>query len=437
MSDREPPAQSADLTRVVHMDIARLEEGLSALVGRSGPDPQQSVSAALELCNYLVLADRVVFDGAAGEGRRSRIDSLLDQIVDRVGAGDGGAQFASSFTALSPGEEQERKILLDSIGECAGFVQLLDPSWPEARELFQRHRGDSLSDPHQYLFQHLETGKAPMREEADELLSNPAITGRRFYWGLLASESTFALMSELYWRRSLDVDVLRLLFARFRMQFAENRSQYASQALYGGTAEVAYHPDPRRAALAIRLHHAIARRDPVFDIEQGIMKAWYDKVTDLHYVEASHVVPVFLHLVLKRVEGNDPVSLIREVIEFRTTDVARQIRNATTVYTRATRREREQILEYIGRVTETIRDKEDLRNQEAKKVLYEVLLKSPSLDIIGAARDAYDHFKKWSSKWLKAATILGAVPPALMTNEESVRRIAALFGHPPALPQST
>ena len=179
---------------------------------------------ALDLCNLLVLAERVVFDTEVGGGRDDRLIAQIDRVARRLGDTAAGDVFRASFAGVAPADvEVDRYVQLEAARTCTAFFPRLARCATNVLDLFHLPHNPP-SEPGEHLIRFLEAGKAPSASDIEAIASMKHITGRRFYAAILSDGTAFRALRDARTRIELTDDVLALLFTNFRLRLAEQRS---------------------------------------------------------------------------------------------------------------------------------------------------------------------------------------------------------------------
>jgi len=179
---------------------------------------------ALDLCNLLILGERVVFDTDVGGGREEKILDQIDRIARRLGDSATGDGFRSSFAGVAPANDKiAHTTQLDAARGATAFFPRLARCARKVLDLFHLPH-DAPSEPQEHLIRFVESKKQPTPSEVEAIASKKQITGRRFYAALLTDETAFRALCDATTRITLTTDVLAVLFMNFRLRLAEQRS---------------------------------------------------------------------------------------------------------------------------------------------------------------------------------------------------------------------
>ncbi len=222
---------------VFHVDTQFLRSALGVfenaadfeLAARSGEPRVRAANVAtlvdaLDLCNLLVLGERVVFDTDVGGGREARVLDQIDRIARKLGDPATGVAFRDSFGGLAPADANvARSIQLEAARASTAFFPRLARCATNVLDLFHLPH-DPPSEPGEHLVRFVESGRRPGFADIEAIASKKHITGRRFYAALLSDETAFRALCDARTRIELTEDVLAVLFTNFRLRLAEQRS---------------------------------------------------------------------------------------------------------------------------------------------------------------------------------------------------------------------
>lgn len=190
---------------------------------------------ALDLCNLLVLGDRVVFDSEVGGGRQQKVLDQIDRVADSLHDSAAADMLRASFAGVAPANDAaSRSIQLDAARGSTAFFPRLARCATNVLDLFHLPH-DPPTEPHEHLLQYVESGQAPSAREIEAIGAKKGITGRRFYAALLSDETAFKALCDARQQVDLTDDVLAVLFMNFRLRLAEERSLSREKVLVEST----------------------------------------------------------------------------------------------------------------------------------------------------------------------------------------------------------
>ncbi|MEE8105705.1 MAG: hypothetical protein V3T86_09245 [Planctomycetota bacterium] len=191
---------------------------------------------ALDLCNLLVLGERVVFDTNVGGGRQQRILDQIDRVANTLRDPAVADEFRASFGGVAPSNDTvSREIQLKAASDSTAFFPRLARCATNVLDLFHLPHS-TPTDPGDNLIRFLESRKQPHADEIAQIGSKTEITGRRFYAALLSNETAFRALCHARERAELTDDVLAVLFMNFRLRLAEERSLSKEKVFVGSGA---------------------------------------------------------------------------------------------------------------------------------------------------------------------------------------------------------
>jgi len=289
---------------------------------------------ALDLCNLLVLGERVVFDTDVGGGRDARILDQIDRVARRLGDPATGDALRDSFGGVAPANEDiARSIQLEAARASTAFFPRLARCATNVLDLFHLPH-DPPSEPDEHLLRFLESGRQPSAGEIEAIASKKHITGRRFYAALLTDETAFRALRDARSRIELTADVLAVLFMNFRLRLAEQRS--LSKKVFVGTGDLPsnavegmiYLPSMGRRDFSREFSRFVrwgsdpkARNGHAFDVglREYVLEEWEDVGCQLQLSE-RRALPLVVASVLGSnglARSRTPEALIEECLRWR------------------------------------------------------------------------------------------------------------------------
>jgi hypothetical protein len=234
------------MTEIFHVDTQFLRSALGVfedlkrfeLTARSRDAAQRASNVAtlvdaLDLCNMLVLCDRIVFDSEVGGDRQQKILDQIDRVATSLGDTQAGDMFRAAFGGVMPANDTvSREIQLYAARCATAFFPRLARCATNVLDLFHLPH-DPPSEPEQNLLRYVAAGHQPSQVQIEEIESRKQITGRRFYAALLSDEVAFRALCDARDRVELTEDVLAVLFMNFRLRLAEQRSISREKVLVG------------------------------------------------------------------------------------------------------------------------------------------------------------------------------------------------------------
>lgn len=189
---------------------------------------------ALDLCNLLVLGDRIVFDSEVGGGRQQKVLDQISRVANALGDSAAAEMFRASFGGVAPAsEEASWSIQLEAARGSTAFFPRLARCATNVLDLFHLPH-DPPSEPGPNLLRFVNDRQQPSKKEIEDIGSKKEITGRRFYAALLSDETAFSALCDARQQLELTDDVLAVLFMNFRLRLAEQRSISREKVLVGG-----------------------------------------------------------------------------------------------------------------------------------------------------------------------------------------------------------
>lgn len=188
---------------------------------------------ALDLCNLLILGDRVVFDSEVGGGRQQKVLDQIDRVANSFGDSAAAEAFRTAFAGVAPANEGASWTLqLEAARGSTAFFPRLARCATNVLDLFHLPH-EPPSKPEDHLLRYLEAGRQPSPEQIQEIEAKKDITGRRFYAAMLSDETAFRALCDARQQVELTSDVLAVLFMNFRLRLAEQRSISREKVLVG------------------------------------------------------------------------------------------------------------------------------------------------------------------------------------------------------------
>jgi len=234
------------MSDIFHVDTQYLRSALGVFenlkrfeqIARSRDAAQRASNVAtlvdaLDLCNMLVLGDRIVYDSEVGGRREQQILDQIDRVAVSLGDRQVGDAFRAAFAGVAPADETvSRAIQLKAARGSTAFFPRLARCATNVLDLFHLPH-EPPSEPERNLLRYVEAESQPSKSEIEEIESNKEITGRRFYAALLSDEVAFKALCDARRRVEMTKDVLAVLFMNFRLRLAEQRSISGEKVLVG------------------------------------------------------------------------------------------------------------------------------------------------------------------------------------------------------------
>ena len=179
---------------------------------------------ALDLCNLIVLGDRIVFDSEVGGGRQQKIVEQIGRVGKSLGDARAEALFRGIFAGVAPRDEAVSwSLQLRAARDAAAFFTRLARCAANVLDLFHLPH-EPPTDPGSNLLQFVEAKRKPTSQQLEELESKKQITGRRFYTAMLSEDTAFRALCEIRRQMVFTDEILAVLFMNFRLRLAEVRS---------------------------------------------------------------------------------------------------------------------------------------------------------------------------------------------------------------------
>ena len=378
---------------------------------------------ALDLCNMLILGDRIVYDRDTGGGRQEKVVAQIDRIAGSFGDAHVADRFRESFSGVAPASETaSRAMQLEAARSSTAFFPRLARCATKVLDLFHLSH-QAPTDPQQNLFRFLERLQQPSPAEIEEIEVRREITGRRFYAALLSDETAFRALSDARQQIELTGDVMAVLFTNFRLRLAEVRSISEEKVLTTDGDQPMELPDPlvylpsmgrrdftREFSRFVRYGtDAHTRNEHTFDLglREFVLEQWEGVGCQLQLSE-RRAIPIAVASVLGSREldrSRKPQTLLTECLRWR--------------------REQQQQIEAIRRATDEFESFDDEKRQKKAAQYVSEILRSPSTE---AARNrALGEQLSFRDKWLGMAirTVLnplGTLESVVVESTDTVRK---------------
>lgn len=236
------------MTEIFHVDTQFLRNALGVFenlkrfeeAARSRDAAERAANVAtlvdaLDLCNLLVLGDRIVFDSDVGGGRQQKVLDQINGVATSLGDSDAADMFRAAFSGVAPASESASwSIQIEAARGSTAFFPRLARCATNILDLFYLPH-DPPSDPGPNLRRYVEAGRQPSASEIEAIEAKKEITGRRFYAALLSDDTAFRALCDARQQIELTDDVLAVLFMNFRLRLAEQRSLSREMVLIGST----------------------------------------------------------------------------------------------------------------------------------------------------------------------------------------------------------
>src|SRR5262245_11605553 len=146
-------------------DIKKFEEAARSHDAATRAANVATLVDALDLCNLLVLGERIVFDIDVGGGRQQKLQDQIDRIANRFGDSTIGDLLRASFGGVAPAnEEVSRRLQEEAARAATAFFPRLARCARNVLDLFYLPH-DPPSEPREHLIRFLESGKQPNEVE--------------------------------------------------------------------------------------------------------------------------------------------------------------------------------------------------------------------------------------------------------------------------------
>lgn len=246
MQENSAPSILID-TNLLHKSLSCLTKNAD---GGDKPYEPDEARCLLQLCNTLSYSRHAVLDAKMGGGRDSDLESGLDMVTGFLPQDQRDQLNSALAGAIVPTPEDENRQIHRAIERV--LVQLsfyADPQFilnPTGAA-----KGAFAGKPLQLPPEVLAAFEAPatVLPVATALRSNPALTGYRFFYAVLANPDAFRWLKERTFLLG-DADSLNSLFGLFRLRFAEERTRgmisHGVQPRHGPSViptETYYQPD--------------------------------------------------------------------------------------------------------------------------------------------------------------------------------------------------
>jgi len=289
---------------------------------------------ALDLCNLIILGERVVFDTDVGGGRDEKLLEQIDRVARRLGDSAIGDRLRASFAGVAPANVNIAQTMqLDAARAATAFFPRLARCARNVLDLFHLPH-DPPSEPQEHLIRFVESRKRPTPSEIEAIASKKQITGRRFYAALLTDETAFRALCDATTRLALTSDVLAVLFMNFRLRLAEQRS-LAKRVFVGtgnlpadGVDSLTYLPSMGRRDFCREFSRFVrwgsdpkTRNGHAFDVglREYVLEEWEDGGCQLQLSE-RRAIPMVVAAVLGSnglARSRTPETLLEECLRWR------------------------------------------------------------------------------------------------------------------------
>jgi hypothetical protein len=379
------------MSEIYHVDTQFLRNALSvfqnlkdfeaAARSRNAAERAANVATlvdALDLCNLLVLGDRIVFDSDVGGGRQQKVLDQIDAVATSLRDAAAADMFRAAFCGVAPASKTaSRKIELDAARGATAFFPRLARCATNVLDLFYLPHNPP-SEPGPNLLQYVETGRQPSESEIEAIESRKEITGRRFYAALLSDETAFRALCDARQQVELTDDVLAVLFMNFRLRLAEQRSLSQEMVLVGDTPgerllsdTLSYLPSMGRRDFSREFSRFVrwgsdphTRNGHAFDLglREYVLEEWEGVGCQLQLSERRAIPIVVASVLGSRVlsRSHRPQTLLLECLRWK--------------------RENQKDVDAIRRATEEFESFDDEKRKEKAAKFAAEILKSPSAD---------------------------------------------------------
>src|SRR5262249_16262882 len=130
---------------------------------------------ALDLCNLLVLGDRIVFDMEVGGGRDDKVLGQIDRVAKSLADPKTADDFRASFSGVAPANvEVSTAIQLQAARGSTAFFPRLARCATSVLDLFPLPHCPP-TDPEKHLLPHVTARSKPTRSQIEQLESQKGI----------------------------------------------------------------------------------------------------------------------------------------------------------------------------------------------------------------------------------------------------------------------
>jgi hypothetical protein len=336
------------MAEIFHVDTQFLRSALNVFenlktfeqAARSHDAAQRAANVAtlvdaLDLCNLLVLGDRIVFDSEVGGGRQQKVLDQIDRVASSFGDSAVADLFRASFGGVAPANEAASwSIQLEAARGSTAFFPRLARCARNVLDLFHLPH-EPPTKPDENLLQYVEAGRQPSPSEIEKIQAKKEITGRRFYAALLSDDTAFRALCDARQQVELTEDVLAVLFMNFRLRLAEQRSLSREKVLVGSaegqrelTDALVYLPSMGRRDFSREFSRFIrwgsdphTRNEHAFDLglREYVLEQWEGVGCQLHLSE-RRAIPILVGSVLGSRDlsrSHKPETLLMECLRWK------------------------------------------------------------------------------------------------------------------------
>jgi len=205
--------------KIIQSDTSFLNTALNTFIATDQCSPAQ-VRTLLEFCNHIILADTLAYDGQVRQWTEDRLAPSINKVAKKITDGTSRQTFLNLFSSIVLEKGVEEQALRETISESTSFIR---PLIDNVGILTPYVKGRGPTSPETYLFPHLRKKEKISEDYLASLLANKSITGRRFYWAMLANSDVRNRLARTYEERGISNALLNILFTRFRVHFAGKR----------------------------------------------------------------------------------------------------------------------------------------------------------------------------------------------------------------------
>jgi hypothetical protein len=430
-----------------HIDTMFLIKALSVLICPKNSTSfmkikEDELLSALEFCNLLLISDVILYDGKVHIDTKNKIKEQLEN-AEKLIDDDAYKILCSKLVPLIPsskcleGEWIKNSIsdsmsYFDVISSCSDILKKCISNYAE-EELFVKN-GMSVIEPY--------FTKKVLHEDLQNILTSNNLFGRRFFYGLLSEQEVFDRIAKAKKTGQLTDDVLRVMFARFRIDFAKHRSANAKvlvNSLKGKTAY--YYPSFKRRKLLYTLGQQ-TREFPECDYKDYKDKIRGMKVYSLKkqdemslFCEQSQIMPLALKPVLldkDYIDNKTGLSLLTASLRYSVEKPSKlkEILQATNEFNSLNNKDKRECVDLIE-IYLRIPKLKNLRNKSAMKILLGSLWDfcwGKTDELVKKPLEFYKHIRHFNSSVMQTAIHNAEVLRYFIYSKEDCDKLVETFG---------
>lgn len=436
-------------SKTIQTDTSFLSSALDCF-RHEGPCSPEQVRDALELCNHLVSASTLAYDGKVRKWTEDRLGPAISGTAERLRDYPALKRFESLFFPIVLDGDREKEVVERAVVRATSF---LDVVHQRSAALAPFARGSGPTSPEKYLFPLLEAENPPSEDHLEALRTNRAITGRRFYWAIARHEETRRRLRRALEAGQLSLKMIGILFSCFRIYFAHGRAdeEEAGLHLYVPTLErrqlirsifdevASIHDDPNLPSLPASpdyqpfLQKLIPVSDPETGLEGGIRPMPYAGLVTF---------------AIRQHRPTDRESLLRACLLASETPEVRSLAVLEAEWNRLAEEDRVSD-ELVFRTVELHRQFAQGVNAKARdqaKLFVTWLLAVGSMPIgpvavattaAALAMNTAEYWKRWQGRETQNALLLARdLVPHILPDAETRSKVRQIFGVLPASPRT-